>query len=496
MLKDSTNQGHKSTGEEGSDGKFINQSLPFKPVDYLAQPGLARNAVLLWLVICVITIPLGTLTRFLDWTGIDLNVFGITLHLTIYIPTLICIPLVLWYGYFWSAILAYLSSFTVALVGGMPLSWALIFAFSNPLGLVMYSLFYRVSQLRTDMRDSNSIVGFVLISLLASLAGSTGSFIWTYTNQIGINQTFAVWQGWWLGEWLHSLVFVLPLLYVSSPYVQGWLQPLKNQEAVFAITRKTITVATTALLVVLVGYVLTARMFSVKQAEAAKQLTNQANISELITNAVDGMSYPLFVLIVVMLAMAFLGYQVVIYFNRVLFAANLKLSEQNVTLESLANVDGLTGLLNRRKVMEFFELECMRAQRSQKCLCVMMLDVDNFKSINDKFGHLVGDAVLIDIALQVKANLRPYDLAGRYGGEEFVLILPDTPLLKAAQIGERIRQAIKNSIIEINGLKITVTVSIGISSYHQADTLSTQSLTRADDALYKAKRAGRDCVVF
>lgn len=496
MLKDSTNQGHQSDGEAESDGKLINQSLPFKPVKYLSQPGLARNAVVLWLLICVITIPLSTLTRYLDWTGIDLNVFGLTLHMTIYIPTLICIPLVLWYGYFWAAILAYLSSFTVALIGGMPLHWALIFALSNPLGLVMYSLFYRVTQLRSDMRDLNSIVGFVLISLLASLAGSTGSFIWTHTNQIGINQTFAVWQGWWLGEWLHSLVLVLPLLYFLSPYVQAWLQPLKNQQAVFGITRKTISVAASAFLLVLIGYVVTARMFSVKQAEAAKQLIEQSDISELITNAVDGMSYPMFVLIIVMLAMAFLGYQVVLYFNRVLLAANLKLSEQNITLESLANIDSLTGVLNRRKVMEFFELEYIRAQRTEKSLCVMMLDVDNFKAINDKFGHLVGDTVLADIAHLVIANLRPYDLAGRYGGEEFVLVLPDTPLHKAVQIGERIRKAIKDSIVEINDLKIPVTVSIGISSYYQNDTLSTQSLNRADEALFKAKRSGRDRVEF
>ncbi|WP_166423779.1 GGDEF domain-containing protein [Paraglaciecola sp. 20A4] len=416
--------------------------------------------------------------------------------MTIYIPTLICIPIVLWYGYLWGAIVAYLASFTVALVGGMPLYWALIFAFSNPLGLLMYSLFYRVSQLRTDMRGSNAIVGFVLISLLASLAGSTGSFIWTHTNQIGIHQTFAVWQGWWLGEWLHSLLIVLPILYFSSSYVQAWLHPLKDKDAVFTNTRKTVTVAISSLLVVLVGYVLTARMFSVKQAEEAIKLIDQPLISEHISNAVDGMSYPLFVLIVVMLAMAFLGYQVVLYFNRVLLAANEKLSEQNITLESLANVDSLTGIFNRRKAMEFFELEFLRAKRTQKWLCVMMLDVDHFKSINDTFGHLVGDEVLVDIAKQVKANLRPYDLAGRYGGEEFILVLPSTSLDEAVQVGERIRQTIKDAIIEINGLEIHVTMSIGISSYHEDDSNSAQSLTRADDALFRAKRAGRNCVVF
>lgn len=479
-----------------SEGTSAFQSLPFKPTFYLTQPGRGCTAVIIWLVICAITIPLGTLTRYLELTGLDVPIFGLTLHLTVYLPTLLCIPLVIWYGYFWAAIPAYFASFTVALIGGMPLHWTFIFAFSNPIGLAIYALFYRVSPLQTNMRDLVSVIGFVLISLVASLASSAGSFIWTYTNQIGIHDAYAVWQGWWLGEWLHALLIILPVFYLVGPRVNAWLLPVKLEEESQKVTKAGLFVAVSAFMLVLMGYVITARIFGVQQARKAINLIEDTQYTSLITNAIDGMSYPLFILLVVMLATAFLAYQAVLYWNHALRRANQKLSEKNLELESLANVDGLTGVLNRRKVMEFFDLECYRAQRTAKPLSVIMLDVDHFKQVNDKYGHLHGDEVLISIAKQIKNNLRPYDLAGRYGGEEFVMILPDTERQEAALIGERIRKAIKQSELNLGDDVMSVTVSLGVSSLREDDNLSSLPLARADDALYQAKREGRDRVVW
>ena len=131
----------------------------------------------------------------------------------------------------WAAIPAYFASFTAALLSGMPLEWVLLFAFSNPLGLAMYAMFYKVTQLRKDLRDLPSVVGFVLISLVASLAGSTGSFIWTHTNQVGVHDAYPIWQGWWLGEWLHVLVIVLPMLIVFGPRVRAWLAPMVEEQS-------------------------------------------------------------------------------------------------------------------------------------------------------------------------------------------------------------------------------------------------------------------------
>lgn len=496
LLKTRSNGADSKINDAYSEGKSAFQSLPFKPTFYLTQPGRGCTAVIIWLAICAVTIPLGTLTRYLDLTGLDITVFGLTLHLTVYLPTLMCIPLVIWYGYFWGAIPAYFASFTVALIGGMPLHWTFLFAFSNPIGLAIYALFYRVSPLQTDMRDIVSVIGFVLISLVASLASSAGSFIWTHTNQVGIHDAYAVWQGWWLGEWLHALLIILPLLYLFGPKISAWLRPVIDEEEPQQVTKAGLFVAVSAFMLVLMGYVVTARVFGVQQAKEAINLIQDNQSASLITNAIDGMSYPLFILLVVMLATAFLAYQAILYWNHALRRANQKLSEKNQELECLANVDGLTGVLNRRKVMEFYELECHRAQRTQKPLSVIMLDVDNFKQINDKHGHLHGDEVLVSIARQIKNNLRPYDLAGRYGGEEFVLILPDTECQEAALIGERIRLAIKNCIVDIGEIETSVTVSIGVSSLQEDDDVTSLALSRADDALYQAKREGRDRVVW
>lgn len=451
--------------------------------------------MLIWLVLCAIAIPLSTVTRYLDLTGLDLQVFGLTLHLTIYLPTLICIPLVIWYGFYWAAIPAYLASFTVAFIGGMPLHWVVIFALSNPIGLAIYALFYRVSPLQSDVRDFVSVVGFILISLVASLASSAGSFIWTYTNQIGIHSAYTVWQGWWLGEWLHALLIVFPMLYLLSPKINAWLEPVKYEGSSKKVSKKSLFMAVSSFMLVLVGFVVTARVFGVIQAHQAIVLIEDSATADMITNSIDGLSYPLFILLIVMLTMAFLGYQAVLYWNKALRRANQKLSAQNEKLESLANVDSLTGVLNRRKVMESFELECYRAQRTGKPLSVMMLDLDRFKHINDEYGHLAGDEVLVAVGRQIRANLRPYDLAGRYGGEEFVLVLPDTELDEATAIAERIRTTIKNGDTVLNSHAISVTVSIGVSCLWKGDTSFSQSLERADRALYQAKASGRDRVV-
>ena len=211
--------------------------------------------MLIWLLVCAIAIPLSTVTRFFDLTGMDVDVFGLTLHLTIYLPTLLCIPLVIWYGFFWAAVPAYLASFTVALLGGMPLQWVMIFALSNPVGLAIYALFYRVSPLQTNMRDMTSVVGFVLISLAASLASSAGSFIWTYTNQIGIHDAYVVWQGWWLGEWLHCLLIIMPMLFLFNDKVTVWLAPVKAEEPIQKVTRSRLFMAVLAFMTVLISYV-------------------------------------------------------------------------------------------------------------------------------------------------------------------------------------------------------------------------------------------------
>ncbi|NQT90806.1 MAG: diguanylate cyclase [Candidatus Omnitrophica bacterium] len=163
-------------------------------------------------------------------------------------------------------------------------------------------------------------------------------------------------------------------------------------------------------------------------------------------------------------------------------------------VQELAITDGLTGVFVRRYFMERFTGELERARYFNTQVSFLMIDIDNFKRINDKYGHLVGDVVLKEIAQTLKRNLREIDFIGRYGGEEFSVIMPDTAKEAAAVAGERLRSAVEASEIKAYDEKIMLTVSIGVSTFpHDTGDLN-QLIDKADQMLYKAKGAGRNGV--
>jgi diguanylate cyclase (GGDEF)-like protein len=164
-------------------------------------------------------------------------------------------------------------------------------------------------------------------------------------------------------------------------------------------------------------------------------------------------------------------------------------------LHILAITDSLTGIFNRRQFFILGEKAFELARRHGIDLSALMLDVDHFKEINDRYGHAVGDQALQEIVGFFRAHVRSADILGRYGGEEFAILLPDTNLEPAHQLADRLRQAVATTPIAIVGGELTITVSLGVAAYnsqrdHQIDDL----VNRADQALYLAKRAGRNSV--
>lgn len=174
--------------------------------------------------------------------------------------------------------------------------------------------------------------------------------------------------------------------------------------------------------------------------------------------------------------------------------ANSELREANRILEKLAASDSLTELANRRNFFEQADAEVQRAHRYGHPLALQMLDLDHFKSINDHFGHAAGDEVLRRIAGVLRANLRHNDLAARIGGEEFVILLPETQLADAAQHAERLRKAIAGLRIPFEQSMLSVTVSIGVAALDTGELSPEPMLMRADSGLYRAKQDGRNRV--
>lgn len=163
-------------------------------------------------------------------------------------------------------------------------------------------------------------------------------------------------------------------------------------------------------------------------------------------------------------------------------------------LRQLATTDSLTGLFNRRHMAYLAEKELARFQRSGHKVGFLLLDVDHFKSINDRYGHEVGDRVLAAVADLIRRELRTQDLIGRWGGEEFLAILPDTDAVNAQASAERVRNAfLATDWHTIIGTGLDVTISIGVSELRAGDDLSA-AVSRADQALYRGKTGGRNRV--
>ena len=175
-----------------------------------------------------------------------------------------------------------------------------------------------------------------------------------------------------------------------------------------------------------------------------------------------------------------------------LLAVSLKNSELFREVRENSVRDALTGCFNRSHALEVLDAELRRARRSRLPLSLVMFDLDNFKGINDRHGHLCGDAVLAAVGATMKAELRGSDLKCRYGGDEFMVLLPDTPLVGAKQVSENLRRAIAEHPVTWNDGQVMVTASFGITSINQGEHDPLGAISRADTALYRAKQRGRN----
>lgn len=192
------------------------------------------------------------------------------------------------------------------------------------------------------------------------------------------------------------------------------------------------------------------------------------------------------------------------YLNQLSTQIATTINRANVYAEILkhATLDALTGFYNRRQLEERIKQEVSNAKRQKAPLCGIMTDIDFFKSVNDTYGHAVGDLVLKTIAKVIRCQLREYDIAGRYGGEEFSILLPFTKINEAQMVAERLRKTIEDKVIDISKINpdseiktIKVTLSLGVYEMKENDN-ECDLLIKADKALYQAKNTGRNKVVI
>jgi diguanylate cyclase (GGDEF)-like protein len=183
-----------------------------------------------------------------------------------------------------------------------------------------------------------------------------------------------------------------------------------------------------------------------------------------------------------------------------IFAKQIGVSLERARLfqevQNLALTDPLTSLQNRRSLFQLGRVEFARSQRMQRPFCCMMLDLDHFKQINDQYGHLIGDHVLQEFAKRSKNSVRDIDLVGRYGGEELIILLPETDRATSMEVAERLRNSIACTPIQVFDKEIAVTVSIGVACQDENTTDLETLIARADQAMYIAKHKGRNRVAI
>ena len=174
------------------------------------------------------------------------------------------------------------------------------------------------------------------------------------------------------------------------------------------------------------------------------------------------------------------------------------LRREQIQLRKLASTDPLTGLANRRHFFQLAGRELERIHRTGSHACLAMLDIDYFKVLNDSMGHAEGDKALMTLVKIITSVIRPYDLVGRYGGDEFIFLFPETQLAPCHGVLERLRSSVEKACIHSGQENINLTVSIGLTELYQGNIYGLQALDRAiskaDEALYRAKGKARNCV--
>jgi two-component system cell cycle response regulator len=163
-------------------------------------------------------------------------------------------------------------------------------------------------------------------------------------------------------------------------------------------------------------------------------------------------------------------------------------------LRERANKDLLTMLPNRPAIASTLDTEVSRCHRDRRTVGVILLDIDHFKKVNDTYGHFAGDAVLRETAMRLRGNMRPYDQVGRYGGEEFLVVLPNCDLEQAGNQAERMRARLCGAPMTVDGVEISVSASFGVTVSDGTERSPDLFVRVADEALYRAKAGGRNCV--
>lgn len=440
-----------------------------------------RALLAIWLGAIVLSIATGVLNVTQGWNGIELELFGLDFAVTVYPPFVVSVLLALWLGPTWGGVPIYLANLASALASGMPVPMSALFALAGTIETLM--LWGSVVALRVDpdLRRGRDLAWFVAAALVAAATASLAAILWNSSHGLDPAAGQRVWRGWVLGDLLQILVVVLPMLRFAGPWVRRWIdrQFLDPPRHEFSYTHGVgMIVAAFGVLGLVVFLGVHQALGSLEVALDARTASGELLIPRLRE---------------IVLVMGLLSTALIVATG--MFSTALARLGERQRLE--ARRDSLTGCLNRRVFDEHFAREAERSRRLGLQLAVLFVDLDHFKRINDSHGHAIGDLVLAAAARRFESALRETDLLFRWGGEEFLVLMPHTSGPEIAPVAERLRSALgAEPLFDLgNGVEVRVSASIGAALAPELPYDSGRLIARADAACYEAKQRGRDRVV-
>ncbi|UXY16674.1 response regulator [Chitiniphilus purpureus] len=480
------------------------------------SPRRQRLAILsAWLASLAACIGLGLAAIAGQWSGLPLVFGGVTVFISVYPPLVICTLWALWFGYLWGAVPAYLATFTLSLYSGMPAGWAALFALSNPLGLAVFTAAYRALPARVDLRSADAALLFGMLAFFSAVFSASGSFIWTHHNALGLHQAFAIWQGWWLGNFLQMLLLVGPILLLAGPVFARWrARHCPVERSPFTGEGRMMLLTALMLVTGVYLYLSLSFMLSRRAAASLSQGNDLAGMQRAMQLVEASTAAVYWVLAIMSFAMAFLGYRFVNYWMQSLREAARAAQEADRTKsEFLARMSHeIRTPMNAILGMSSLALQTVLTQKQRDYLDKIRYSADTLLTIlNDvlDFSKLEAGKLRLEYVVfsleDVLSNLADL-VAFKSEGKPLELVFdvaPDVPRLlhgDPLRLGQILLNLVNNAIkftpegevivlisvadLEPRRVKLLFAVAdsgIGVAPEHQGQLF--QAFTQADESI-------------
>ena len=435
----------------------------------------------LWLLALLASVGFAVANVVFGWNALEVSVFGLPVDITLYPPFLLSVLMVLWLGPTWGAIAIYLANLTSALVSGMDPKMSAVFAIAGVVETLMLWGSLVLLRVDPDLRRWRDAAWFGGASLVAAVTGSLAAILWNTSHALDPAAGQRVWRGWVVGD-LAQILLLAPILAVAGRHVRGWIdrQLPSSPRREFSYTHGVgLVVAAFAVL----GLVVFLGVYqAIGSLEVALETTGRGEL--LLPRLRE-----------IVLVMGLLSTALIVATG--MFSTAL--AHMGERQRRNAQLDSLTGCFNRRVFPLLLAREAERSRRLGVGLGQLFIDLDRFKSVNDRHGHATGDAVLVETARRIEAALRQTDVVFRWGGEEFLVLLPHTPEGEVATIAERVRAAVRGiDFAAVPRLAVLVdthlSASVGTAWTDRFPVDGDAMVIAADTACYRAKEAGGDRV--